>query len=117
MRWALLTAAVMAVLVLGGYARLLERVDAVAAVRQQLEAVREAVARGDWAAAERAVAEAERAWRRAQGVVAVLSAHGDLVQFEVQLAQLAAAVRNRSATDADLAADAALALWARLVAW
>lgn len=117
MRWALLASVLVVLVVWGGCARALERLGPVAATRAHLEATRTAVARGDWAAAERAAEELARSWRRAERILAVLSAHGDLVQFDVHLAQLRAAVRNRAAGDADLAADAALAIWARLVAW
>lgn len=117
MRWAALTALLVGLAVAGAYARAPERVGAVAATRTHLEAARAAVARGDWTAAEEAAERAAHAWRRAEGLLAVVAAHGDLVLFDVHLAQLRAAVRQRSGPDAARAAAAALAVWARLVSW
>lgn len=117
MRWALVTAAAVALVVVMGMTKAVEAVGPVAETRRVLEQVREHVAAADWEAAERRLPGLGAAWKRAMPILAVFASHGDLLAFEVELARFEAAVRNRDAGAADQAADAALAVWYRMVSW
>lgn len=117
MRWALLATVCVALVVLGAHVRVTERLAPVAETRAHLMAARAAVAAQDWEAAEREVELLSRSWGRAVKILSLVIPHTELQAFEVQVAQLEAAVRNRDGGEADLAADAALALWHRMVSW
>lgn len=115
MRWALLTALLLAAVLGAAFGQLAARAEPLAATREHLERIRAAALAGEWDRAEAEWQGLERSWRQAERIVALFTSHSELFEFGMHLAQLRAAIRTRDPAEAVLAAEAALEVWERII--
>ena len=100
MKWLLLTAAALLLILFATAGVWLYLTDSAEQICRELEGLEEALADEDWERAEAVCGQAEARWEQARPRWAVLIDHGEMEDVEIGFTDLSGAVRRRARDEA-----------------